>query len=52
VEESILQVAADREADLIVMTTKGHEGFLDALRGNTTERVLRQARCPVLATLS
>lgn len=31
------------------MATKGHEGFLDALRGTTTERVLRQAECPVLA---
>ena len=51
VEETILQVAADRDADLIVMATKGHDGFLDALRGNTTERVLRQAGCPVLATM-
>ena len=36
-------------ADLIVMATEGHQGFLDAIRGSTTERVLRQAPCPVLA---
>ncbi|HEY3719491.1 MAG TPA: universal stress protein, partial [Roseiarcus sp.] len=36
-------------ADLIVMPTAGHVGYLDALRGSTTERVLRQAPCPVLA---
>ena len=35
--------------DLVVMTTAGHHGFMDALRGSTTERVLRGAPCPVLA---
>ena len=35
--------------DLVVMTTEGHHGFMDALRGSTTERVLRAATCPVLA---
>lgn len=49
VVEQILQVAAERSADLIVMTTQGHHGFLDALRGSTTERVLRGAQCPLLA---
>ncbi len=49
VVDTILAVAADRDADLIVMATQGHDGFLDALRGSTTERVLRQARCPVLS---
>jgi nucleotide-binding universal stress UspA family protein len=37
------------DADLIVMATAGHQGALDALRGSTTERVVRQATCPVLA---
>jgi nucleotide-binding universal stress UspA family protein len=42
--------AADRHAaDLIVMATAGHDSVLDALRGSTTERVLRQAPCPLLA---
>jgi nucleotide-binding universal stress UspA family protein len=43
----ILQTAAELAADLIVMTTDGPEGFLDGLRGTTSERVLRKARCPV-----
>lgn len=45
----ILQAAHDCSADLIAMTTQGHHGFLDALRGSTTERVVRVATCPVLA---
>ncbi|NUQ61943.1 MAG: universal stress protein [Pirellulales bacterium] len=48
VVDAILQTAADVAADLVAMTTKGRHGFLDALRGSTTERVLRQARCPML----
>jgi nucleotide-binding universal stress UspA family protein len=47
--DTILDVASDWPADLIGMPTAGHHGFLDALRGSTTERVLRQAPCPVLA---
>lgn len=49
VERTIVEAAKARRSDLVVMTTKGHDGFLDALRGNTTERVLRQVECPVLA---
>jgi nucleotide-binding universal stress UspA family protein len=45
--EAILQVAGEAAADLIVMTTDGPDGFLDGLRGTTSERVLRKARCPV-----
>ena len=33
--------------DLMVMTTDGPDGFLDGLRGTTSERVLRKAHCPV-----
>lgn len=46
---SMLEYAKDHAADLIAMTTHGHKGFLDALRGSITERVVREARCPVLA---
>jgi nucleotide-binding universal stress UspA family protein len=49
VVDTIVAVADELDADLIVMTTQGHRGFLDALRGSTTEQVLRRARCPVLA---
>ena len=45
---TILAVEKEIGADLIVMATKGHDGFLDALRGSTTERVLRGASCPLL----
>lgn len=45
---SILEVCEQKSADLVAMTTEGHHGFLDGLRGTTTERVLQQARCPVL----
>lgn len=49
VVDRIIQTAEDWPADLIVMSTAGHHGFLDAFRGSTTEQVLRRARCPVLA---
>jgi nucleotide-binding universal stress UspA family protein len=47
--QRILKEAADWSPDLIVMATQGHRDFLDALRGSTTERVLRGVHCPVLA---
>ena len=45
--EVILETAAEMDADLVLMTTDGPEGFLDALRGTTSELVLRKIRCPV-----
>lgn len=35
--------------DLIVMATEGRVNFLDALRGSTTEKIVRRAHCAVLA---
>jgi len=49
VVNTILRAANERQVDLIAMPTAGHQDFLDALRGSTTERVLRYAPCPVLA---
>ena len=49
VVESILTVADEISADLLVMTTDGPDGFLDGLRGSTSERVLRGAKCPLLS---
>ena len=46
---TILKIAAEQKVNLIAMPTAGHHGFLDALRGSTTERVVRHAPCPVLA---
>jgi nucleotide-binding universal stress UspA family protein len=31
------------------MATEGRQGFVDAVRGSVTERVVRGAPCPVLA---
>jgi len=45
----ILGMGADFDVDLIVMMTEGHHSLLDTMRGSTTERVLRGARCPLLA---
>jgi nucleotide-binding universal stress UspA family protein len=43
-------ITADSEtADLVIMATEGPHGLLDALLGSTTQRVLRQVRCPLLA---
>lgn len=49
VVDQILGVAEDYNADLIVMKTEGHKGFLDILRGSISERVLRGTKCPILA---
>ena len=46
---TLVEAIQDFHPDLVVMTTAGHHGFMDALRGSTTERVLRAIRCPLLA---
>ena len=45
----ILAAAELVAAELIVMPTAGRSGVFEALRGSTTERVLRHAACPLLA---
>lgn len=45
--ETLLQEA--EQADLIAMPMVGRQSFLDALRGSTTERIVREAIRPVLA---
>jgi nucleotide-binding universal stress UspA family protein len=49
VVQSILDVATEYDVDFICMPTAGQHGVLDALRGSTTQRVLRHAPCPLLA---
>jgi nucleotide-binding universal stress UspA family protein len=46
--QTIVDMSKEIEADLIVMTTDGRNGFLDGLRGSHSERVLRQIRVPLL----
>jgi nucleotide-binding universal stress UspA family protein len=47
--DGVVEMAREAKADLIVMTTDGRDGFLDALRGSHSERVLSRVSCPVLA---
>ena len=46
--EEIIKVANEIDADLIVLATEGHTGFLDVLMGSTSEQVLRKSKCPTL----
>lgn len=46
--EVVCRVAADVGASLIVMATHGRKGIGHAILGSVTERVLREAPCPVL----
>jgi nucleotide-binding universal stress UspA family protein len=48
VHDTICSTAADVGANLIVMATHGRRGFGHLLLGSVTERVLRDAPCPVL----
>lgn len=50
--EEIVTMAEEDDSDLVVMVTQGRDGVLDALRGTTTEQVLRRSPCPVLAVPS
>ncbi len=50
VADAIVAVAAEMDADLIVMATAGHDSVLDALRGSIAEQVLHKARRPLLTT--
>lgn len=44
----ILDLAARREADLLVVGTRGLTGLAHLLLGSTAERIVQHARCPVL----
>jgi nucleotide-binding universal stress UspA family protein len=46
--EEIVRVAREIDADLIVLSTRGHSGLKHLLLGSTAERVVRNAPCPVL----
>jgi nucleotide-binding universal stress UspA family protein len=49
VVDVIRETASEVNAGLITLTTEGRNGFLDALRGSHSERILHQAPCPLLA---
>ena len=46
--EEILKEQQDRKADLIVIASRGRTGILKTLVGSVAERVVREAKCPVL----
>jgi nucleotide-binding universal stress UspA family protein len=49
VADCVLQFAEDKNIDLIAMGTHGRRGLDRIVLGSVTERILRTARCPVLA---
>jgi universal stress protein A len=46
--EEILKEQQERNADLIVIASHGRTGILKNLIGSVAERVMREAKCPVL----
>ena len=46
--EEILKEQQERKADLIVIASRGRTGLLKTLIGSVAERVMREAKCPVL----
>lgn len=45
---AIVGVAQERQADLIVMSSRGHDSLGDHILGSTADRVLRHSAIPVL----
>ena len=46
--EQLLKYVSSHAADLLILGTHGHSGLRHALLGSTAERLVREARCPVL----
>ncbi len=46
----IVRIAAEENADLIVIATHGSTGWRSAMFGSVAEKVVRLAKCPVLTT--
>lgn len=46
--QRIVEVARIEKADLVVMSTRGHDSLTDRIIGSNAERVVRHASCPVL----
>lgn len=44
----IVELAAESQTDLIIISTHGKSGLLHVLMGSTAEKVVRHAPCPVL----
>ena len=48
-EDEIVEAAASKQADLIIMGTQGASGLREALVGTITASVMEKATCPVIA---
>jgi len=48
-ERAIIETSREMDACAVVMATRGRDGVVDAFAGSHTERVIRQALCPVLS---
>jgi nucleotide-binding universal stress UspA family protein len=48
-EDAIVDAVRARDACMIAMATRGHDSVGDVLLGSHTERVIREASCPVLS---
>ncbi len=46
--DTLLQVAVDYEADLLIVGTHGRRGVDRLVLGSVAEELVRKARCPVL----
>lgn len=46
--EEILKEQEDKKAELIVVGSHGRSGFISHITGSVADRVVHQARCPVL----
>jgi nucleotide-binding universal stress UspA family protein len=46
--EEIVQFAKDKEASMIVIGARAHSMMEDVMMGGVTERVSRNAHCPVM----
>ena len=47
--ESIMDICKQEKADLVVMTTHGKSGLKRAILGSVADKIVRDARVPVLA---
>ena len=46
--EEIVRLAEKEKAEMIVIGTRGHSGLKRLMIGSVTDRVIREASCPVL----
>jgi universal stress protein A len=46
--EEIVKAQKEKKADLIVMASRGQSGILRHMVGSVAEKVMRQAKCPLL----